>query len=287
MHGSLSIGDFARATQLSVKTLRNYHESGLLEPAEIDRHSGYRRYEIEQIPTAQVIRRFRNLDMPLEEIRAVLSAPSIAERNELIASHLRRLEHNLARTQNAVASLRDLLEPATGSRDITHRNVPSTLTAAISEVIDVRDASQWYQGALGELYATLSAQEIDASGPAGGMYSDELFADERGQATVFVPTASEVKPMGRVTSLTVPAIELATIVHPGSHEGVDRAYGALATYVTEHAMAVAGPIREYYLVDMHDTADSSAWRTEIGWPIFATGLKNSSASQESPTADTR
>ncbi|MCU1477695.1 MAG: transcriptional regulator, MerR family, partial [Subtercola sp.] len=31
-----------------------------------------------------------------------------------------------------------------------------------------------------------------------------------------------------------------------------------------------GPIREYYLIDHHDTADATAWRTEIGWPIFAT-----------------
>jgi hypothetical protein len=29
------------------------------------------------------------------------------------------------------------------------------------------------------------------------------------------------------------------------------------------------------LVNMHDTVDSSAWRTEIGWPIFATGIQTS------------
>jgi effector-binding domain-containing protein len=52
---------------------------------------------------------------------------------------------------------------------------------------------------------------------------------------------------------------------------IDRAYGSLATYVTQHALAVDGPIREYYLVSRHDTADESAWRTEIGWPVFATG----------------
>ena len=41
--------------------------------------------------------------------------------------------------------------------------------------------------------------------------------------------------------------------------------------MTQHALAVDGPIREYYLVSRHDTADESAWRTEIGWPVFATG----------------
>ena len=77
--------------------------------------------------------------------------------------------------------------------------------------------------------------------------------------------------MGRVTSIVVPAVELATTMHAGSHTDIDRAYGALATYVTEHALAVEGPIREYYLVGRHETSDESEWRTEIGWPIFQTG----------------
>ena len=71
----LSIGEFARATHLSVKTLRYYHDAGLLVPAGIDAHSGYRRYDVEQIGTAQVIRRFRDLGMPVEDVRTVLHTP--------------------------------------------------------------------------------------------------------------------------------------------------------------------------------------------------------------------
>jgi hypothetical protein len=53
-------------------------------------------------------------------------------------------------------------------------------------------------------------------------------------------------------------------------EQAQRLVGRTAGVGTEHALAVDGPIREYYLVDRHDTADAAAWRTEIGWPIFAT-----------------
>jgi effector-binding domain-containing protein len=60
-------------------------------------------------------------------------------------------------------------------------------------------------------------------------------------------------------------------VQPGAHTDIDRAYGSLAIYVTQHALAVDGPIREYYHVGRHDTPDESAWRTTIGWPIFQTG----------------
>jgi effector-binding domain-containing protein len=123
---------------------------------------------------------------------------------------------------------------------------------------------------MGELQGTLSAQGIVASGPPGGIYADELFTEERGDATLFVPVTGEVRPVGRVGPIWVPEAELAVIVHSGSHDDLDRSYGALATYVSEHALAVDGLIREYYLVGPPDDDDESAWRTEICWPIFDT-----------------
>jgi DNA-binding transcriptional MerR regulator len=271
MPSLLAIGDFARATHLSVKTLRHYHESGLLEPAEVDPQTGYRRHTADQISTAQIIRRFRDLDMPLTEIRAVLAAPDLQARNDLIAAHLSRLESNLARTQSAVASLRDLLQHPASSPRIEHRSIHATASAAITEVVDVKDALSWYQGALGELRATLAAQRLKAAGPAGGIFSNALFSDGLGTATIFMPCGGGVRPMGRIRPLEVPAIEVAIIVHAGIHTDIDLAYGALARYVAQHTLAVEGPIREYYVVGAHDTPDESAWRTEIGWPIFQTG----------------
>src|ERR1700678_40265 len=120
MASLLTIGDFARATHLSIRTLRKYHESGLLEPASVDPDNGYRQYAVEQIVSAQIIRRFRSLEMPLAEIRSVLSAADVQTRNDLISAHLRRLENTLMQTQNAVVSLRSLLEPA-AAPNIEHR----------------------------------------------------------------------------------------------------------------------------------------------------------------------
>ena len=271
MPAALTIGDFSRATHLSVKTLRHYHHVGLLAPADVDADTGYRRYTTDQIPTAQVIRRFRDLDMPLDQIHAVLAAPDLRARNELISAHLASLEQNLARTQSAVASLRELLTGPSAVAPVSHRRVDATMAAAVSAVVTMGDLLPWYLGALGELHATLEARGVRASGPAGGIYAGELFADERGEATVFVPTATEVQRLGRVEPVVVPAAELAVIVHPGSLADVDRAYGALAAYVASHALRVDGPIREYYLVARQDTADENAWRTEICWPIFSTG----------------
>jgi DNA-binding transcriptional MerR regulator len=267
----LSIGDFSRATHLTVKTLRHYHQVGLLEPPDIDPQTGYRRYAAGQIPAAQVIRRFRDLGMPLEQIQAVLAAPDLAARNQQISAHLSRLEDELGRTQSAVSSLRDLLA---ASRDaparIELRTVPAVTAAAITDVVDAEESAAWLQGALGELRAVLTARDVPARGPAGGIYADEVFTRHRGQATIFVPCAGPVRPTGRVITTQIPAAELAVIEYRGAPAGVDRAYGALATYVARHALAVDGPIREYYLAGQHDTADARQWRTEIGWPIFRT-----------------
>ncbi len=267
----LSIGDFSRATHLTVKTLRHYHQVGLLEPADIDPQTGYRRYATGQVPAAQVIRRFRDLDMPLEQIQAVLAAPDLAARNQQITAHLSRLEDELGRTQSAVSSLRGLLAaPDDTPARIELRTVPAVTAAAITDVVDAEESAAWLQGALGELRAVLTARDVPARGPAGGVYAGEVFTRHRGQATIFVPCAGPVRPTGRVTTTLVPVAELAVIEYRGAPAGVDRAYGTLATYVAQHALAVDGPIREYYLAGQHDTADARQWRTEIGWPIFRT-----------------
>jgi DNA-binding transcriptional MerR regulator len=110
MHTSLGIGDFSRMTFLSVKALRHYHDIGLLRPADVDPQTGYRRYDVSQVPTAQVIRRLRELGMSLDEVRVVMDAPDVSARNEAISAHLRRMEDDLAGMRATVRSLRMLLE---------------------------------------------------------------------------------------------------------------------------------------------------------------------------------
>jgi DNA-binding transcriptional MerR regulator len=278
MSASLAIGDFSRATHLSVKSLRHYHRIGLLEPADVDPGTGHRRYTTEQIPTAQVIRRFRSLEMPLEEIHAVINAPDLDARNELISNHLNRLEVNLARTQEATVSLRDLLQPPHDAVSIAieRRHVPATPAIAVREVVDVEDAAWWLQGALGELYAMVAAQRLIPLGPAGGMFANDFFTHERGEATIYVPCAELIRSTGRVALMTVPECDLAIATHAGNHNDVDRTYGSLAAYVAEYAVGVDGPIREFYLVGSRQSPDELEWRTEIGWPIFKTGRDPSS-----------
>jgi len=216
------------------------------------------------------------------EVKAVLGAPDLDTRNALIAAHLRRLERQLEQTRQAVLELRDLLEPARAPISVEHRTLPATQAIGIQEVVDLSDLLVWYHGALRELYATIAVQGVQPSGPSGGLFSSDLFHYERGEVTMFVPISSQMQTVGRVSPLVVPAAEVAVTVHAGSHTTVNVTYGALGAYVSKHALALVGPVREYYLVDARTTSDATQWRTEIAWPIFQTAKRRSKPEEELP-----
>ena len=100
----LTIGDFSRMTHLSVKALRHYHDLGVLELAAVDPFTGYRSYDTSQVGSAQVIRRLRDLGMPLDSIAAVLAAPDLESRNREIAAQLYTSEQVV---KNALRSIFD------------------------------------------------------------------------------------------------------------------------------------------------------------------------------------
>jgi DNA-binding transcriptional MerR regulator len=268
MRARVTIGEFSVASHLSVKTLRHYHEVGLLEPSEVDPSNGYRYYAEDQIPSAQVIRRLRDLQMPVAEVKSVLAATDADARNQLIAAHLDRLEDDLARTRAAVLELRGLLERPATARAVEHRTVPPTAAIAIQATVDRDDLLAWWQGALGELHAVLRAQGLEPDGPPAGVYASEIFQHGRGDATVFIPTGGAARAVGRVERLVVPPAELAIMLHRGSLADVDLTYGELGAHVTRHEISVEGPLREHYLIGFLDTNDTTQWETEIGWPIF-------------------
>ncbi|MGY1822936.1 MerR family transcriptional regulator [Geodermatophilus sp. SYSU D00079] len=259
----LAIGEFSRLTHLSVRTLRRYHDAGLLEPATVDDASGYRYYSAEQIPTAQVIHRLRELDVPLSDVQRILRSSDPGARAALVADHLQRLESELDRTRAAVASLRRLLRPEPAPLEVELRAVPATTVAAVEDDVAHDHVLTWYAGAMAELDAVVD----EPTGVPGGLYDNALFETGRGHLLVYRPTA-EPPHRGRVHPVTLPAAELAVTTHVGEHDDIDVTYGLLGSWVVANALAVAGPVRESYLVGPRDTADPTAWRTEIGWPVF-------------------
>jgi DNA-binding transcriptional MerR regulator len=270
----MTIGDFSQATRLSAKALRFYHREGLLAPAAIDPDNGYRLYTPDQIADAQVIRRLRALEVPVDTIREILHARGVDERSALIADHASRLEAQLEATRAAVGALRRLLDPP-APVPIEHRSVSATPVLLIRETIDLADLSDWYVGARAELHHEVERAEragVGTAGPLGGLWAAELFLDEHGEAALFRPltTLASVPPLsGRTRAETLPPVELAVAVHRGPDASLGDTSGALGAYVAEHEIGVAGPIRESYVSE--PTGGSDEVVTEIGWPVFRVG----------------
>jgi DNA-binding transcriptional MerR regulator len=95
----LVIGRFARLVGLSVGALRHYDDLDILRPAWVDPETGYRSYRRDQLETARTIVRLRDLEVPLEGIRAYLGTDDPATRRRLLLEHRRRIEARTFRLQ--------------------------------------------------------------------------------------------------------------------------------------------------------------------------------------------
>lgn len=238
-----TIGGFSRATHLSVKALRHYDDIGLLVPADVDPSTGYRRYQAAQVPSAHLIKRLRDLDMPLPQIRQVLSAPDVIMRDAVITAHLERMESTLARTQETVAALRSLLTRASEPA-IERRIVPATRIAVAREIVSWDEVEGWLTTVLASLHT-----QVEATGPDGAIYEPLFFEEHRGEVTAFVPVASS----GEVLT----AGSFAVAVHHGAFDRIDETYGVLGSHVAAFGIDAGGAIREHYLDDT---------TTEVLWP---------------------
>jgi DNA-binding transcriptional MerR regulator/effector-binding domain-containing protein len=270
MQARLGIGDFSRMTYLSVKALRHYHDVGVLEPVEVDPSTGYRFYAPTQVGLAQMVRRLRDLGMPLDEVRAIVRAPDARARDETLVAHLRRLEDRLARTEQSVASLRALLEQPDQRRDVVRLDLPVTPALAVVEQVAGEDAVAWWMGAFPVLHRAVAAAGATRAGCDGALFPQEFFTDEVGEVVAFVPVREQpdggVVLPARVRRYDVPAAHLAALVHDGPLGDLDRTYGALGRWVLSQATGTDGPIREYYL-PTGDPADLLAHRTRVCWPV--------------------
>lgn len=104
----IAIGRFARLSGLSIGALRHYDELDLLRPAGVDRFTGYRRYRPEQLEVARAIGRLRDLEVPIDEIRALLGADDPAEQRQRVARHAARIQARVDRQVHVLHALRQL-----------------------------------------------------------------------------------------------------------------------------------------------------------------------------------
>ena len=101
-----TIGEVARLSGVSIRTLRLYDEQGLLKPSRIT-DAGYRLYDDDALARLQMILMFRALRFPLRDIRQILDAPSL-DVNEVLSQQITLLEMQRAQLDRLIDHARQL-----------------------------------------------------------------------------------------------------------------------------------------------------------------------------------
>ncbi|TYB39800.1 MerR family transcriptional regulator [Micromonospora sp. AP08] len=280
MTGLMPIGVFARATRLSVRVLRNYDRLRLLVPARVDPDTGYRRYSVDQFARAGLIRRLRELEVPLPEIAEILSADTPEQAGDVIERHRERVTAQAARLDEIAVRLGAVLvEP--GWLHVYERWRDAQPTARTLVRAPLSKLAEALAPGFARLFAGLAEQGITPTGPAGARYlGDELDAAEL-KVELFVPVERPPRPTAAIAPGQLPGCLLAATVHEGGYDDIEAAHRSLGRWITEQARVLAGPAEEHYLVPPTPGAPAAALRTEIAWPVRPPSGPSGPADEES------
>jgi DNA-binding transcriptional MerR regulator len=249
---SLSTGAFARASGLTVKALRLYDERGLLVPAAVDELTGYRSYDLDQLPRARAVRVLRTLDLPLDEIASLLADPA-PDAVEALADRLRRRAAAQERVLTYLPRLLDFAAAPDVAVELVRLPELQVLSRRTAVAID--DLSDFIGSSLTELFAQVGD---DVAGPPFTRYWHPVDEERDGEVEVCVPVAAGGAPLPGGPAAVATA------------EGDDADYpGVLAVFEAVARAAVAGgheldgPPREVYLSSPGDAVT----RTRVEWPV--------------------
>ena len=122
MHMSMLIGEMAKRAGCAVVTIRYYEKEGLL-PKPARNGGNYRLYDHSHVERLQFIRHCRELDMSLQEVRALLGlrddqAQDCGEVDRLIESHIQQVEQRVAALLLLKQHLVSLREQCAGPRSV-------------------------------------------------------------------------------------------------------------------------------------------------------------------------
>jgi DNA-binding transcriptional MerR regulator len=242
-----TIGEFSRASRLSVKALRFYHEQGLLEPARVDGETGYRYYDDVSLSRARAITWLRGLDFTISEIKELLAGPTqedgdlaefLADKAEEIsrkAEHYRRVRKEI-----------DLF--LAHEKEIQMLQVKDSVEEKMLD--DILIAGLRFRGRyeevgrrLGELARTVGR---GIAGGAFSLYYDEEYKEEDADIEVAFPVKKPVR-AANIDCRILTGGRAVAVIHRGPYGEIGRSYKRLFDYLGEKGLPPVSPSRELYL----------------------------------------
>lgn len=271
----MPIGRFAKASRLSVKSLRNYDESGLLPATFVDPSSGYRYYAITQLARADAIRSLRIVGMPLGLIADTLDGE---EPDRSLMSHLQSLEQQRDELNRQAQELQrriDLKEYLM-TTEVTVKSSPAQTAAAWRTQTTYSKIFEHIPEGFGRVMSHLDEQTINPVGAPFTIFYQAPDADSEGDIAMCVPIPTDTGSVllgdawldnsEDIQIVELPATAVAAITHEGSYANMGESYATVVSWIHEHGHSILGPAREVYFNSPADVVEADL-RTQIIFPI--------------------
>jgi DNA-binding transcriptional MerR regulator len=268
----LKIGEFARLSQVSMKTLRHYDRLGLLRPSQIDRESGYRLYEMEQLAVMMRIQALKDCGFALEAIGEMLQTYDMKAIEALLTQRVTEQEQIVAdeqaRLQRLLARLRQLASTENVPMyDVAlKRTEPFTLIGMRKCVATPDEIAAFAR----EVFGKLEYCGMTSMGPVIHLYYDLTSLDQDLDVFVGYPVMALPPDLsGVICERLAAGQQVACVLHRGDYATIKNAYIALNLWLATSGYRLMSPCLEIYHRSPAHTADASTYLTEIQYPIVA------------------
>ncbi|MEU4240939.1 MerR family transcriptional regulator [Actinoplanes sp. NPDC026619] len=277
-----SIGDFAGLGRVSVRMLRHYDAIGLLRPAHVDPHSGYRYYAAAQLRLLNRIVALKDLGFTLQQVQALIEDKvdsgemrgMLRLRRAELAAQVTRDNLRLAQVDARLRMIE--IEGHMDTGDVVIKNIAPLRIAALSAVATSYDDPSSINENLSPLYPRLmelmERAGVAMTGSPIAYYLPAPTGPEDETITVhaaFPIGDAEVGDDAGFEVVVLPAIEqAATALHEGSMSEAFRTGQKIATWIDDNGYRTVPPgyAREVYL-DC-PPGDFDKWVTEMQVPVI-------------------
>lgn len=265
----LKIGDFSSLTQVSIKTLRYYDQTGLLTPAWIDPETGYRYYSAGQLSRLHRILTLKDFGFTLEQIGKALNEGITVEqmRGMLLlrqAEQQKRVDEARDRLGRLTSRIRLIEQENHMAYDVVIKSLPKQWIASVRETIP-----SYY--AVGSLYGKIAAELSPCMGSsivAVALWHDPEYKESNVDAEAGFYLKEAVPAQNGINVYQLPETTAASTIHNGSYQRLTEAYDSLSRWIAGNGYQVAGSIREIYLHSSQPVRrDDESYVTEIQVPV--------------------
>jgi DNA-binding transcriptional MerR regulator/effector-binding domain-containing protein len=244
----LTIGEFSKVTGLTVKTLRFYHDRGLLVPAWVDDQTGYRHYDARQIDKARIITQLRTFDFPLDQISKMLvDCEDEADILDFLEGQRKTLDERMRQYRDIVATLQKIIHNEREAR-MTMQNSSFNVeekTLAAQLVAGVRMKGCYSESGKG--FAKISkAFGRHISGSCFLLHYDSEHKEEDADFEACMPVR-QAKVVDGVSVRELLGGRCVTLLHKGPYNELGRSYAKILAHIKEHKYEILMPTREVYL----------------------------------------